>query len=46
MGVLNIAGYFDPMLALLDHAVAQRFVRPENRRLLMVSAHRILSLKS
>ena len=37
MGVLNVAGYFDPLIALLDHAVAQQFVRPENRRLLMVS---------
>ncbi len=27
MGVLNVAGYFDPLLALLDHAVAERFVR-------------------
>jgi uncharacterized protein (TIGR00730 family) len=38
MGVLNIARYFDPMIALLDHAMAQRFARPEIRRLLIVSA--------
>ncbi len=38
MGVLNIAHYFDPMIALLDHAVVEQFVRPENRRLLIVSA--------
>jgi uncharacterized protein (TIGR00730 family) len=37
MGVLNVAGYFDPLIALLDHAVEQQFVRPENRGLLMVS---------
>ena len=37
MGVLNVAGYFDPMIALLDHAVAQQFVRSENRGLLLVS---------
>ena len=37
MGVLNIAQYFDPMIALLDHAVAQQFVRAENRALLRVS---------
>jgi uncharacterized protein (TIGR00730 family) len=37
MGVLNIAGYFDPMIALLDHAVAQQFVRPENSRLVLIS---------
>ena len=38
MGVLNIAGYFDPLLALLDHAVAERFVRREFLDLLVVSA--------
>ena len=38
MGVLNVAGYFDPLIALLDHAVSQQFVRPENRKLLLVSA--------
>ena len=27
MGILNVAGYFDPLLALLDHAVAAA-VRP------------------
>jgi uncharacterized protein (TIGR00730 family) len=37
MGVLNVAGYFDPLIALLDHAVAQQFVRPENSRLVLVS---------
>jgi uncharacterized protein (TIGR00730 family) len=39
MGVLNVAGYFDPMIALLDHAVSQRFVKPEHRRHLIVSAN-------
>jgi hypothetical protein len=34
-GLLNVAGYFDPLLALLDHAVAERFVRPEHRALLL-----------
>jgi uncharacterized protein (TIGR00730 family) len=38
MGILNVAGYFDPLLALLDHGVALRFVRPEHRALLLVSA--------
>jgi uncharacterized protein (TIGR00730 family) len=31
LGLLNVAGYFDPVLAMLDHAVAARFVRPEHR---------------
>ena len=37
MGVLNVAGYFDPLLALLDHAVAERFVRPEHLELIHVT---------
>jgi uncharacterized protein (TIGR00730 family) len=38
MGLLNVAGYFDPLLALLDHAVAERFLRREFLDLLVVSA--------
>ena len=37
IGVLNVEGYFDPLLALLDHAVAERFVRPEHLGLIAVS---------
>jgi len=37
LGILNIAGYFDPLLALLNHAVAERFVRPHNLERLIVS---------
>ena len=37
IGLLNVAGYFDPLLALLDHAVAERFLRPEHLDLLVVS---------
>ncbi|WZO96450.1 TIGR00730 family Rossman fold protein [Isosphaeraceae bacterium EP7] len=36
IAVLNIAGYFDPLLALLDAAVDQRFLRPEHRRQILV----------
>ena len=35
LGLLNVAGYYDALLAMLDHAVAERFVRPENRALLI-----------
>jgi hypothetical protein len=38
MGLLNIAGYFDPLLNLLDHAVAERFLRREFLDLLVVSS--------
>ena len=37
IGVLNVEGYFDPLLALLDHAVAERFVRPEHLELIVMS---------
>jgi uncharacterized protein (TIGR00730 family) len=38
MGVLNVAGYFDPMLALLDHAVAEGFLRTKHMELLSTSS--------
>lgn len=34
-GILNVDGYFDHLLAYLDHAVAEGFLRPENRRMLL-----------
>ena len=37
MGVLNVAGYFDPLLALLNHGVAERFVRSDHLKLLLVT---------
>jgi uncharacterized protein (TIGR00730 family) len=37
LGILNVAGYFDPLLALLDHAVAERFLRAEHLKLLITS---------
>jgi uncharacterized protein (TIGR00730 family) len=35
-GLLNAAGFFDPLLRFLDHAVAEGFIRPEHRALLLV----------
>lgn len=35
-GLLNIAGYFNPLIALLDHMVAEKFLRPEHRALALV----------
>ena len=37
-GVLNVRGYFDPLLAYLDHACAEGFLRPENRAMLMAES--------
>ena len=35
IGLLNVAGYFDPLLALCDQAVAEGFLRAENRAQLL-----------
>jgi uncharacterized protein (TIGR00730 family) len=35
-GILNVAGYFDGLIAFLDHAVAEEFLTEEHRRLIMV----------
>ncbi len=34
-GLLNVEGYYDPLLTLFDHAVAERFVRADLRSLVM-----------
>lgn len=34
-GLLNIAGYWSPLLTLVDHAVAEQFVRPVHRGLVL-----------
>jgi uncharacterized protein (TIGR00730 family) len=34
-GLLNIEGYYDPLLELFDHAVREGFLREENRRLVL-----------
>jgi uncharacterized protein (TIGR00730 family) len=35
-GLLNVAGYFDSLLGFLDHAVAEQFLKPEHRELLII----------
>ena len=37
MGLLNVADYWQPLLAFLDHAVNERFIRAEHRDMLLVS---------
>lgn len=34
-GLLNVAGYYDPLLRMFDHAVAEGFVKPAHRELLV-----------
>lgn len=43
-GLLNVDGYYDPFVAMLDRAVAEGFIRPENRALVLddASAERLL----
>jgi uncharacterized protein (TIGR00730 family) len=38
VGIVNAGGFFDPLLAFLDHQVAERFVRPEHRAMLVVDS--------
>jgi hypothetical protein len=36
--LLNVAGYYGPLLAMVDHGVEQGFIKPEGRRLFHVAA--------
>lgn len=37
-GLLDVAGFFGPLLEFLDRLVEQRFVRPEHRAMLLVGS--------
>jgi hypothetical protein len=34
-GILNVLGYYSPLLAMFDHAVEERFLKQENRSLVL-----------
>ena len=36
IGIVNIQGYFDPLMDLLEHGIQQKFIRPALRSLLFV----------
>jgi uncharacterized protein (TIGR00730 family) len=36
VGMLNVRGFFDPLLAWIDRAVEEGFLRPQHRSLLMI----------
>ncbi|MBO9541998.1 TIGR00730 family Rossman fold protein [bacterium] len=36
VGLLNVAGYYDAFMALVDHAVAEGFIPPSHRGLILV----------
>lgn len=35
-GLLNVAGYYDHLLAFLDHVTAERFLAPDHRAMVLV----------
>ena len=35
-GILNVSGYFDPLLGLIEAAVSQRFFRAQHRDMVVV----------
>ncbi len=37
-GLLNLLGYYDDLLRFLDHAVAERFLRPAHRDMVLADA--------
>lgn len=37
LGILNVEGYFGPLLAFVDRAVASEFVQPEHRDMVIVA---------
>jgi uncharacterized protein (TIGR00730 family) len=37
-GLLNVEGFFEPLLALFDHAAAEGFIRPEHRAIVVVES--------
>jgi hypothetical protein len=38
IGVLDVAGYWQPLLAMLDHMVDERLLRAEHRNTLLVES--------
>lgn len=37
VGLLNTAGFYEPLVNLIEHAITEGFIKPEQRRLLVVS---------
>ena len=38
MGLLNVNGFYDPLLAMFDRAVADGFLRPQNRAMALADS--------
>lgn len=39
IGLLNVEGYYDPLLAMIDHAIEEGFILPRYRDLIVVAAN-------
>ncbi|MBI3959936.1 MAG: TIGR00730 family Rossman fold protein [Chloroflexi bacterium] len=39
IGLFNVAGFYDPLLAMIEHSIAQGFVRPKYRGLLVAESN-------
>ncbi len=37
IGLLNVAGYFDTLMELIEHAIAEEFIKPEYRQLIVTT---------
>lgn len=37
IGILNVAGYYDPLLVMIEHAIEHGFVRPQHRGIFAVA---------
>jgi uncharacterized protein (TIGR00730 family) len=37
-GLLNVAGFYDPIVQFLDHAVREQFIRPAHRGTVLVDS--------
>lgn len=35
MGILNVKGFFDHLLAFMDHATREGFIRPQSRAIVL-----------
>lgn len=46
VGLLNTAGYYDLLLAMLDRAVEEQFIRPAHREMILVSREPAALLQS
>lgn len=44
IGILNVQRYFDPLVEMIDHAVAHGFVKPQHRQLFAVATEPALLL--